>query len=224
MKKKLILTLASIVFVAAFAIAEVTYSAPLKGLELEMGNLLSWETSYEENTNLFIIEKSTDWMSFKNVGTVEASGDTDEENSYRYMDTGLGMDKSYYRLKVVEEDGTSSYSQVATVNKTKPNQFSVVAYSSTLAEKTFDITIDALLPGQLEYELVSYQGELVFTEFQILYPGLNELQVSMEDATEGIYKIKLRVDNEEEVLVIQKASDELAKKVNMASTKKINRH
>ena len=224
MKKKLILTLASVAFIAAFAIAEVTYSAPLKGLELEMGNLLSWETSYEENTNLFIVEKSTDGMSFKNVGTVEASGDTDEENAYRYMDTGLGVEKSYYRLKVVDEDGTSSYSQVATVNKTKPNQFSVVAYSSTLAEKTFDITIDALMPGQLEYELVSYQGELVFTEFQILYPGLNELQVSMEDATEGIYKIKLRVDNEEEVLVIQKASDELAKKVNMASTKKINRH
>jgi len=69
-----------------------------------------------------------------------------------------------------------------------------------------------------------YQGELVYTEFQFLYPGLNELKVSLEDATEGIYKVKLRVGEEEEVLVIQKAGDELAKKVNMASTKKIGRH
>jgi len=57
-----------------------------------------------------------------------------------------------------------------------------------------------------------------------LYPGLNDLQVSLEDATEGIYKVKLRVGDEEEVLVIQKAGDELSEKVNMASTKKIGRH
>lgn len=193
-------------------------------MELAMGNLLQWETSYEEDTDLFIVERSIDGISFKNIGTIEASGTTSEEKAYRFLDTGLGMDKSYYRLKVVEKTGTSSYSQVTMINKVQPNQFSVVAYSSALADKTFDISIDALTEGQLEYELVSYQGELVFTEFQYVYPGLNELQVSLEDATEGIYKIKLRIDQEEEVLVIQKAGDELAKKVNMASTKKIGRH
>jgi len=193
-------------------------------MELAMGNLLQWETSYEEDTDLFIIERSTDGISFKNIGTLNAMGNAEEENAYRFLDTGLGMNKTYYRLKVVEKTGTSSYSQVTTIHKVKPNQFSVVSYSSALADKTFDISIDALTEGQLEYELVSYQGELVFTSFQYLYPGLNELQVSLEDATEGIYKVKLRIDEEEEVLVIQKASDELAKKVNMASTKKIGRH
>ena len=224
MKRKLIFTLASLLLITTYTFADVVFSTPLKGMELAMGNLLQWETSYEEDTDLFIVERSIDGISFKNIGTIEASGTTSEEKAYRFLDTGLGMDKSYYRLKVVEKTGTSSYSQVTMINKVQPNQFSVVAYSSALADKTFDISIDALTEGQLEYELVSYQGELVFTEFQYVYPGLNELQVSLEDATEGIYKIKLRIDQEEEVLVIQKAGDELAKKVNMASTKKIGRH
>ena len=218
------LTLASLVIITAYTYATVVYSTPLKGKELAMGNLLQWETSYETNTDIFIIEKSTDGILFKNIGSIDASGDTNDEKSYRYLDTSLGMTKSYYRLKVLDQDGTSSFSQVATINKLKPNQFSVVAYSSALAEKSFDISIDALTEGQLEFELVSYQGELVYTDFQFLYPGLNELQVNLEDATEGVYKVKLRVGEEEEVLVIQKAGDELAKKVNMASTKKIGRH
>jgi len=224
MKNKFFLIITSLVFLVAQSFAAVTYSAPLKGVELQMGNLLQWETSYEENSDIFIVEKSTDGVSFKHVGTVDASGTTNEDNAYRFLDTGLGVKDNYYRLKVVDEDGTSSYSQVATIHKENPNQFAVVAYSSALADKTFDITIDALSEGQLEYELVSYQGELVSTEFQYLYAGLNELSISLEDATEGIYKVKLRLDGEEELLVIQKAGDELAKKVNMASTKKIKRH
>ncbi len=225
MKKQFLLALFfTTLFINAQSQAEVIYSTPLKGLELEMGNLLQWETSFEEETDLFIVEKSTDGISFKNIGTVEATGNSNDENAYRFMDTGLGVAKSYYRLKVVDTDGTSSYSQVATINKVKLNQFAVVAYSSILADKTFDISIDALIEGQLEYELVSYQGELVYSEFQYLYPGLNELKVNLEDATEGIYKVKLRLDEEEELLVIQKAGDELAKKINMASTKKIGKH
>ena len=224
MKKQFLLALFTTLFINAQSQVEVIYSTPLKGLELEMGNLLQWETSFEEDTDIFIIEKSTDGITFNHIGTVEASGNSNDENAYRFMDTGLGVSKSYYRLKVVDMDGTSSYSQVAAINKVKPNQFAVVAYSSILSDKTFDISIDALVEGQLEYELVSYQGELVYTEFQYLYPGLNELKISLEDATEGIYKVKLKLDDEEELLVIQKAGDELAKKINMASTKKIGKH
>ncbi len=224
MKRKIILTLASLVIITTYTYAVVVYSTPLKGQELEMGNLLQWETSYEANTDIFIVEKSTDGITFKNIGSIDASGDTNDEKSYRYLDISLGMTKSFYRLKVVDQDGTSSYSQVTTINKLKSNQFSVVAYSSALADKSFDVSIDALTEGQLEFELVSYQGDLVYTDFQFLYPGLNDLQVSLEDATEGIYKVKLRVGDEEEVLVIQKAGDELSEKVNMASTKKIGRH
>lgn len=221
MKQSLLLTLFITLFLSAQSQAEVTYSSSLKGMELAMGNLLLWETSYEENMDLFIIEKSTDGITFKNIGTVEAVGDSKEENAYRFMDTSLGNDKSFYRLKVVDLNGTSGYSQITAINKVTPNQFAVVAYSSTLVEEKFDITIDALQEGQLEYELVSYQGDLIYSEFQYLYAGVNELQINLEDATEGIYKVKLRLDGEEEELIIQRAGDELAKKVNMASSKKI---
>ena len=117
-----------------------------------------------------------------------------DEKEYHFYDTKLGVQKSYYRLKVVEADGTSSYSQTILVNKEKPNQFAVVAYSSVMAKTTFDLTLDAVTEGQLEYALVSYTGELIFEEFQFLYAGLNEIQLSLQDLPEGTYKVKLKLD------------------------------
>jgi len=200
--------------------AEVVYSAPLQAKELGMGNLLNWKTSFEEDVQHYDVEKSRDGVDFENIGSVESSVDS-EEKAYRFFDTKLGSQKSYYRLKVVEADGTSSYSQTILVNKEQPNQFAVVAYSSVMAKTTFDLTLDAVTEGQLEYALVSYKGELIFEEFQFLYPGLNEIQLSLQDLPEGTYKVKLKLDEEEEFLVIQKASD--GQKSSVASSQKIKK-
>ena len=202
--------------------AEVVYSAPLQAKELGMGNLLNWKTTFEDDVQHYDVEKSADGVAFENIGTVESNGDLSDEKAYRFFDTKLGSQKNYYRLKVVEADGTSSYSQTILVNKKNPNQFAVVAYSSVLAKTTFDLTLDAVTEGQLEYALVSYKGELITEEFQYIYPGLNELQVSLEGLPEGTYKVKLKLDAEEEFLVIQKASD--GQKSNVASSQKIKKN
>jgi len=202
--------------------AEVVYSAPLQAKELGMGNLLNWKTSFEEDVQHYDVEKSADGVDFENIGSVETNEDLNDEKAYRFFDTKLGSQKSYYRLKVVEADGTSSYSQTILVNKENPNQFAVVAYSSVMAKTTFDLTLDAVTEGELEYALVSYTGELVFEEFQFLYPGLNEIQLSLQGLPEGTYKVKLKLDTEEEFLVIQKASD--GQKSNVASSQKIKKN
>ena len=68
-----------------------------------------------------------------------------------------------------------------------------------MAKNTFDLTLDAITEGQLEYALVSHKGELIYEEFQYLYPGLNEIQLSLQDLPEGAYKVVLKLDNEEEL-------------------------
>lgn len=222
MKKRLQL-LALVLFTTAWQLnAEVVYSTPLQAKELGMGNLLNWKTTFEEDVQHYDVEKSADGAVFETIGTVETNVDLNDEKAYRFFDTKLGSQKNYYRLKVVEADGTSSYSQTILVNKVKPNQFAVVAYSSVLAKTNFDLTLDAVTEGQLEYALVSYKGELITEEFQYIYPGLNDLQVSLEGLPEGTYKVKLKLDAEEEFLVIQKASD--GQKSNVASSQKIKKN
>lgn len=202
--------------------AEVVFSAPLQAKELSFGNLLKWKTSLEENVEQYDVEKSFNGIDFENIGTVEAITSNSGEKAYHFFDTKLGTQKSYYRLKVVEADGTSSYSQTILIKKERLNQFAVVAYSSVMAKNTFDLTLDAITEGQLEYALVSHKGELIYEEFQYLYPGLNEIQLSLQDLPEGAYKVVLKLDNEEEFLIIHKASD--GQKSNVASSQKIKKN
>ncbi|MEM1122745.1 MAG: hypothetical protein AAGJ18_20035 [Bacteroidota bacterium] len=222
MKKRLHLLMLVLLTASWHLNAEVVYSAPLEAKELGMGNLLNWTTSFEDNVQHYDIEKSADGLVYESIGTVESNAELSDENAYRFFDTKLGSQKNYYRLKVVESDGTSSYSQTIMVNKVKPNQFAVVAYSSVLAKTNFDLTLDAVTEGQLEYALISYKGEMITEEFQYIYPGLNDLHVSLEGLPEGTYKVKLKLDAEEEFLVIQKASD--GQKSNVASIQKIKKN
>lgn len=220
MKKKFHLFVLFLCISSIYTYAAVVYSAPLQAKELGMGNLLNWKTSLEEDLQYFIIEKSVDGINFENIGTVEANSEMMEEASYRFFDTKLGAQKSYYRLKVMEADSRTSYSQTVLVEKEKPNNFAIVAFSSVIAKDNFNLTLDSVTEGQLEYALVSYKGEMVFEEFKYIYPGLNELSLSLQDLPSGIYKVKLKLEAEEEFLVIQKAGED---KANVASTTKIKK-
>ena len=215
MKKRLPLFIFLLSYAFAYAQAEVVYASPLNGQEIAVGNLLTWKTAIEENVQLFIIEKSQNGLDFENIGTVNAS----EEKSYRFCDTQLGGVKNYYRLKVVELDGTSSFSEAILLQREKPNHFAVAAYNSVMVEQTFDITIDVLTEGQLDYMLLTYQGDLISEEFKYVLPGLNELQVNLTNLPEGTYTVKLKLDQEVEELVIQKIPTK--EKTNVASSKKI---
>ncbi len=49
---------------------------------------LSWQTAYENNTKQFIIEKSNDGQTFKQLGIVAASGNSNVTANYEFIDPG----------------------------------------------------------------------------------------------------------------------------------------
>lgn len=196
--------------------AEVIYSDPLKGKELEIGNLLEWRTASELNSKIFIIEKSSDGLKYENIGTVEAAGESDDEKSYRYLDIEKNMEAAFYRLKQLDQDGSYNYTETVLMKKTIPNDFMIVAMSQTTTDKMFDVTLEAWKEGEMSYSLISYKGELIFEATQWLTPGFNEIQINLENEKEGIYKLNLLLGKEEEKLVIQKR-ELAATKRNVAS-------
>jgi hypothetical protein len=72
---------------------------------------LSWSTSQETGLQSFIIERATDGINFTNIGTVPATN-TPTVHDYEYTDVTAGsvQVKYYYRLKMLDNAGQSSYS------------------------------------------------------------------------------------------------------------------
>lgn len=80
------------------------------------GVLLEWITATEENSDFFAIERSLDGKSFKEIGTVSAKGESNRVLDYHFMDyTVEHAGQVYYRLKMVDFDGSFEYSAVRSI-------------------------------------------------------------------------------------------------------------
>ena len=199
--------------------AEVTYATPLKGVEHQIGNMLEWSTAIEMNSQMFIVERSVDGIDYQNIGVIDAAGVSNLETGYRFMDIGVNDKKIYYRLRQLDTDGTASFSQTVLVKKEMSNQSMIVNMSNTVFNNTFQVAIDALDDGELEYSVTNSTGEIIISGKKALEFGLNDLEFDLEDEKEGIYFIRMKMKEEEESLVVSKVDDEIKKKENVASQK-----
>jgi hypothetical protein len=72
---------------------------------------LMWATASEKNSSYFSIEKSDDGINFSEIGIARAQGTSNNIVNYKFDDNYFkGI--CYYRLKMVDQDGSFTYSSV----------------------------------------------------------------------------------------------------------------
>ena len=101
----------------------------LSALPLEMGSfkgyqnpnaiLLKWNTFSETASSHFEIEKQTITSHFKKIGEIAAHGYSTTEQHYQLQDSKPDKGINYYRLKMLDLDGSYAYSKVIAVEWTK---------------------------------------------------------------------------------------------------------
>lgn len=72
--------------------------------------VLKWKSINESQVKNYVIERSTDNFTFRQIKTVQPLGDNTE---YIYTDTNVFKTAArtfYYRLKIIKKDGTFIYS------------------------------------------------------------------------------------------------------------------
>ena len=86
---------------------------------------LNWTTATELNNQGFDIEKSFDSEKFEKIGFVPGYGTTTESKSYSFAISNLPSQKTYYRLKQIDFDGTFEYSSTIEIEGFAPTEFSL---------------------------------------------------------------------------------------------------
>jgi hypothetical protein len=92
---------------------------------------LQWSTSSEINSSHFELEKSTNGLIWAVFNQVQAAGHSSAIINYRGLDYNLGVIKTYYRLKLVDFDGSWEYSDVRVIDQ-KINTLSIYPNPSNL--------------------------------------------------------------------------------------------
>lgn len=89
--------------------------------------LVSWSTASELNASHFEIEVSTDLQSFENIATVRAKGNSNTLISYKHLHANVKQKGSnlYYRLRMVDLDGSYAYSSLVNVQCNERNESAI---------------------------------------------------------------------------------------------------
>jgi len=67
---------------------------------------VDWSTATEHNTSHFDVQRSVDLWDWRTIGRVEAAGNAVTQHNYRFTDEAPLEQDLYYRLSIVDQDGT----------------------------------------------------------------------------------------------------------------------
>ncbi|MBK8557027.1 MAG: T9SS type A sorting domain-containing protein [Lewinellaceae bacterium] len=85
-------------------------------VQQDHGAMLNWSTASESNSNYFSIERSSNGTGFRPIGTVTAARNSIGFQQYSFFDERPAAGTNYYRLNMVDQDGSSAYSPVQAID------------------------------------------------------------------------------------------------------------
>jgi hypothetical protein len=157
-----------------------------EGKKVESGNELNWKTAREVNFSHFEIEKSQNAQTFELIGKVISSTNTNktETQAYSFIDNN-STGESYYRLKMVDSDGSSKYSNIVFIKAEKQKSFVGEFYPNPATENESTIIINSSLHTNWSITSIDMGGRILNTENKVLIIGENKVKVKIDKLRVG---------------------------------------
>jgi hypothetical protein len=80
--------------------------------KLDRSAHLDWATGSETNNHYLSVERAGVALSFESIGTISGQGNTSEVTMYKFIDDSPLTGINYYRLRQVDFDGESDFSEI----------------------------------------------------------------------------------------------------------------
>lgn len=155
-------------------------------LKQESTTLLSWVTTSENNSDHFVIERSVDGKSWTSIAEVEAAGSSNQEQKYKTTDNLPESGINYYRLKMVDSDGSFAYSQIRSVHFP---EFAWAAIYPNPVSHSLHISIRNKQVRKLR--LIDTAGKILFRSDV----SNTEMELNMQPYSSGVFFVHLEQEN-----------------------------
>ncbi len=152
---------------------------------------LSWSVVAEQNINKYEIEKSTDAVNYSTVDSVNAKNIN--EVSYNFSDPEIITGNTYYRIKMVNNDGLFKYSETVLLS---PNLVFEVKPLKNPFRNNITTEVVTPLDGYLNLSLFNNKGQLIKKTEEIARKGINNIKIENINAPDGIYFLFVNFKNE----------------------------
>lgn len=159
-----------------------------KGWKTDKAVMLEWSTATEMNTTYFEVERSADGISFKAIGNEAAIGGI-SKNTYNYTDGTPFSGINLYRLKIVDNDGKYTYSNIIKINNSTKLITQLMPNPASGGTNLFIVSASEQ-PAVVD--LLNMNGSVLMSRHITLHYGNNTIRIiDINRYTKGTYIVKV---------------------------------
>ncbi|NJC28313.1 T9SS type A sorting domain-containing protein [Neolewinella antarctica] len=152
------------------------------GRALDKSNELTWRTAAEENTEYYLLRRSTDGVTnWKEVARTQGAGSSTAERRYQLSDPNP-LPTTFYRLSSIDFDGSEQRSDVIQINRTTLAANALTAFPNPAATHTV-VKFDHPGRGLVSVDVFTANGEVVTRG--PTHSG--EFEINTESLATGLY-------------------------------------
>lgn len=164
---------------------------------------LNWQTLSESNSSHFEIERTTDLSkSFEKIGFLDSHQNSSETQNYIFIDDKPEI-VNYYRLKMVDLDGTFEFSNIIRVEMNNVDEYDISVYPNPILTSA-NASIYSYKNTEAHILLHNIYGQVLIDEIIHLKNGINTIDIDLQHHSEGTYYLAVSDGTNRKTILIQK--------------------
>lgn len=168
-----------------------------KGFKENQDVKLNWSTATEVNCKHFEVQKSHDGLDFKTIKIINANGNSSSIISYSTIDyhafTNEKIKTAFYRLKILDFDGKSEYSNILSISDEDLQLENILIYPNPSNSESLYIKIPNYINETIYITVSNVLGETIIEKtLQSSNNDLFEL-TEINKFNGGLYFIKVNI-------------------------------
>lgn len=149
--------------------------------------LLSWKSATEIQLDKYVVQRSRDGRQFTDIAKLTAEG---SNSVYAYTDASPGAGLWYYRLKMVDTDGSVNFSEMESLQFGQ-EIFEVKVYPNPAKEELF-VQFETNKTNSIIWEVLDINGRLIQSGETEVNAGINAFKVPVNGVASGVYYLRLQ--------------------------------
>jgi len=175
--------------IGALPVQLISFDLHTKGNKVN----INWSTASEQNSAVFIVERSADGKNFEAIATVNAAGNTNEKQFYSYEDNKPIAGTGYYRLVQYDKDGKYKLYDIKAVEFDFLNKDFIIINTAEPSGLSFKLNSD--IASRAEAVLSGIQGNKILSQTINIEAGEHIYNLNNLSLAPGVYAFFLKYGN-----------------------------
>jgi hypothetical protein len=164
------------------------------GVQVSKNNILKWRVNCTSDNAKFELQRSTDGITYQTIKSITATK-LECDAPFEYVDDNAATGKNYYRLKLIDVDGKTTFSNTILLT-TKTSGYAIESvYPNPVINATATLKVNAYQKEMILISITDITGRIIKTTNFNLQIGINQIPISMEKMAKGTYHLTISSAN-----------------------------